>query len=248
MISLPVSYGQPRGYPRPGAGRDQARRTAAPVRVRDAAADRRPARGTARGDRPGRDRGDRRTRLPRRQPGRRRGAGRPHPAGTAALLPHAKSTCWSASSSPATAGPAPAAAPPPHGDGTPPQLVEYNANRLAIVRTFIGLLGDSVTEDHPAGAYFESASGACGAAFAAMLRAEWGDTAARRTDAGGGRAAPRRRHGRAPVPVAPRPGARRHARVVPGLPGAAGKGPEGRGERGDGTVGAEETGDGAGGE
>ncbi|MFC3494931.1 TetR/AcrR family transcriptional regulator [Glycomyces rhizosphaerae] len=54
-------------------------------------------------------------------------------------------------------------------------VVEANANRVAIVRTFSALLGESVTEDHPAADYFRVRYRRVREAFTAMLRREWGD-------------------------------------------------------------------------
>ncbi|WP_432148397.1 TetR/AcrR family transcriptional regulator [Streptomyces sp. bgisy029] len=55
-------------------------------------------------------------------------------------------------------------------------LVEYNAMRPVIVRTFSALLGESVTEDHPAREFFTRRYGQVRAGMAATLRAEYGDT------------------------------------------------------------------------
>ncbi|MCD0446068.1 TetR/AcrR family transcriptional regulator [Glycomyces sp. A-F 0318] len=54
-------------------------------------------------------------------------------------------------------------------------VVEANANRIAIVRTFSALLGESVTEDHPAADYFRRRYRRIREAFTATLRQEWGD-------------------------------------------------------------------------
>ncbi|MFI8187698.1 TetR/AcrR family transcriptional regulator [Streptomyces sp. NPDC085946] len=54
-------------------------------------------------------------------------------------------------------------------------LVEYNAMRPGIVQTFSALLGESVTEEHPARAYFTERYGSVRAALAEVLRAEYGD-------------------------------------------------------------------------
>ncbi|GLW51425.1 TetR family transcriptional regulator [Streptomyces sp. NBRC 14336] len=54
-------------------------------------------------------------------------------------------------------------------------LVEYNAMRPAIIQTFSALLGESVTEDHPAQEYFTGRYTRVRAAMAKVLRAEYGD-------------------------------------------------------------------------
>ncbi|MCZ4121286.1 TetR/AcrR family transcriptional regulator [Streptomyces sp. H39-S7] len=54
-------------------------------------------------------------------------------------------------------------------------LVEYNATRPGIVQTFTVLAGDSVTEGHPARAYFEERYRWVRAGAVDMLRAEFGD-------------------------------------------------------------------------
>ncbi|MEU9335723.1 helix-turn-helix domain-containing protein [Streptomyces sp. NPDC048290] len=54
-------------------------------------------------------------------------------------------------------------------------LVEYNAMRPGIIQTFSALLGESVTEGHPARAYFTGRYTRVRAAMAAALRAEYGD-------------------------------------------------------------------------
>ncbi|MFC9128496.1 TetR/AcrR family transcriptional regulator [Streptomyces sp. NPDC057099] len=54
-------------------------------------------------------------------------------------------------------------------------LVEYNAMRPAIIQTFSALLGESVTEDHPARAYFRERYVGVRAGMAEVLRAEYGD-------------------------------------------------------------------------
>ncbi|GFE24914.1 TetR/AcrR family transcriptional regulator [Streptomyces nigrescens] len=56
------------------------------------------------------------------------------------------------------------------------QLVDYNATRPGLVQTYTVLSADSVTEDHPARAFFESRFRAVRAAMAEVLRAECGDT------------------------------------------------------------------------
>ncbi|MDX3378818.1 TetR/AcrR family transcriptional regulator [Streptomyces cyaneofuscatus] len=55
-------------------------------------------------------------------------------------------------------------------------LVEYNAMRPVIVQTFSALLGESVTEDHPAREFFTRRYTQVRAGMAATLRAEYGDT------------------------------------------------------------------------
>ncbi|EGX57383.1 transcriptional regulator [Streptomyces zinciresistens K42] len=54
-------------------------------------------------------------------------------------------------------------------------LVEYNAMRPAIVQTFSALLGESVTEGHPARAYFTGRYTHVRANMAEVLRAEYGE-------------------------------------------------------------------------
>ncbi|MDT0542404.1 TetR/AcrR family transcriptional regulator [Streptomyces lonegramiae] len=54
-------------------------------------------------------------------------------------------------------------------------LVEYNAMRPGIVQTFSALLGESVTEDHPAREYFTRRYEHVRADMAATLRGEFGD-------------------------------------------------------------------------
>ncbi|MDT0490666.1 TetR/AcrR family transcriptional regulator [Streptomyces sp. NPDC012600] len=54
-------------------------------------------------------------------------------------------------------------------------LVEYNAMRPGIVQTFSALLGESVTEEHPAREFFTHRYTQVRAAMAATLRAEYGD-------------------------------------------------------------------------
>lgn len=56
------------------------------------------------------------------------------------------------------------------------QLVEYNATRPGIVQAYTVLSADSVTEDHPARAFFEARFRAVREALAGALRAEFGDT------------------------------------------------------------------------
>ncbi|WP_395571560.1 TetR/AcrR family transcriptional regulator [Streptomyces sp. BK79] len=54
-------------------------------------------------------------------------------------------------------------------------LVEYNAMRPGVIQTFSALLGESVTEGHPARAYFTERYGRVRASMAELLRAEYGD-------------------------------------------------------------------------
>ncbi|MEU6536707.1 TetR/AcrR family transcriptional regulator [Streptomyces sp. NPDC047000] len=54
-------------------------------------------------------------------------------------------------------------------------LVEYNAMRPGIVQTFSALLGESVTEDHPARAFFTERYERVRETMAETLRAEYGD-------------------------------------------------------------------------
>ncbi|MET9500548.1 TetR/AcrR family transcriptional regulator [Streptomyces sp. NPDC006622] len=54
-------------------------------------------------------------------------------------------------------------------------LVEYNATRPGIIQTFSALLGESVTEGHPAREYFTDRYRQVRAGIAAVLRAEYGD-------------------------------------------------------------------------
>ncbi|WP_217240540.1 TetR/AcrR family transcriptional regulator [Streptomyces sp. AC555_RSS877] len=54
-------------------------------------------------------------------------------------------------------------------------LVEYNAMRPGIVQTFSALLGESVTEGHPARGYFTERYAQVRASMAQILRAEYGD-------------------------------------------------------------------------
>lgn len=66
------------------------------------------------------------------------------------------------------------------GGGTWPlellaSLVEYNAMRPGIVQTFSALLGESVTEDHPARDWFTRRYERVRADMADTLRAEFGD-------------------------------------------------------------------------
>ncbi|GAA2333978.1 TetR/AcrR family transcriptional regulator [Streptomyces caniferus] len=56
------------------------------------------------------------------------------------------------------------------------QIVDYNATRPGIVQTYTVLSADSVTEDHPARAFFESRFRAVRASMTEVLRAECGDT------------------------------------------------------------------------
>ncbi|MYT93985.1 TetR family transcriptional regulator [Streptomyces sp. SID8359] len=55
-------------------------------------------------------------------------------------------------------------------------LVEYNAMRPGIVQTFSALLGESVTEEHPAREFFTRRYTQVRAGMAATLRAEYGAT------------------------------------------------------------------------
>ncbi len=54
-------------------------------------------------------------------------------------------------------------------------LVEYNAMRRGIVQTFSALLGESVTEEHPAREYFTRRYASVRADMARLLRAEYGE-------------------------------------------------------------------------
>ncbi|MEU1668097.1 TetR/AcrR family transcriptional regulator [Streptomyces sparsogenes] len=54
-------------------------------------------------------------------------------------------------------------------------LVEYNAMRRGVVQTFSALLGESVTDDHPARAFFTRRYERVRAEMAATLRGEFGD-------------------------------------------------------------------------
>jgi len=54
-------------------------------------------------------------------------------------------------------------------------LVEYNAMRPGIIQTFSALLGESVTEGHPARGYFTERYRQVRASMAAVLRAEYGE-------------------------------------------------------------------------
>lgn len=54
-------------------------------------------------------------------------------------------------------------------------LVEYNATRPGIVQTFSALLGESVTEGHPARDFFTGRYEEVRASMASVLRAEFGD-------------------------------------------------------------------------
>ncbi|MEU5240279.1 TetR/AcrR family transcriptional regulator [Streptomyces lydicus] len=56
------------------------------------------------------------------------------------------------------------------------QLVDYNATRPGLVQTYTVLAADSVTEEHPARAFFESRFRAVRASMAEALRAEFGET------------------------------------------------------------------------
>ncbi|MER6733670.1 TetR/AcrR family transcriptional regulator [Streptomyces puniciscabiei] len=54
-------------------------------------------------------------------------------------------------------------------------LVEYNAMRPAIIQTFSALLGESVTEGHPARAYFTERYARVRASMTSVLHTEYGD-------------------------------------------------------------------------
>ncbi|MFI7384911.1 TetR/AcrR family transcriptional regulator [Streptomyces sp. NPDC049813] len=54
-------------------------------------------------------------------------------------------------------------------------LVEYNAMRPGIVQTFAALLGESVTEGHPARGFFTDRYADVRASMAEVLRAEYGE-------------------------------------------------------------------------
>lgn len=54
-------------------------------------------------------------------------------------------------------------------------LVEYNAMRPGIIQTFSALLGESVTEGHPAREYFTERYTRVRASMAEVLRVEYGD-------------------------------------------------------------------------
>ncbi|MYT70948.1 MULTISPECIES: TetR/AcrR family transcriptional regulator [unclassified Streptomyces] len=54
-------------------------------------------------------------------------------------------------------------------------LVEYNAMRPGIVQTFSALLGESVTEGHPARAFFTERYAGVREAMAQVLRVEYGE-------------------------------------------------------------------------
>ncbi len=54
-------------------------------------------------------------------------------------------------------------------------LVEYNTMRPGIVQTFSALLGESVTEEHPARDFFTQRYARLRASMAQVLRAEFGD-------------------------------------------------------------------------
>ena len=54
-------------------------------------------------------------------------------------------------------------------------LVEYNAMRPGIIQTFSALLGESVTEGHPAREYFTDRYTRVRASMTVALRAEYGD-------------------------------------------------------------------------
>ena len=54
-------------------------------------------------------------------------------------------------------------------------LVEYNAMRPGIIQTFSALLGESVTEGHPAREFFTQRYAAVRKSMASVLRAEYGE-------------------------------------------------------------------------
>jgi hypothetical protein len=54
-------------------------------------------------------------------------------------------------------------------------LVEYNAMRPGIIQTFSALLGESVTEGHPARDYFAERYRRVRESMAGVLRAEYGE-------------------------------------------------------------------------
>ncbi|MFF3620125.1 TetR/AcrR family transcriptional regulator [Streptomyces sp. NPDC002467] len=54
-------------------------------------------------------------------------------------------------------------------------LVEYNAMRPGVVQTFSALLGESVTEEHPARAFFTERYEQVRREMASLLRSEFGD-------------------------------------------------------------------------
>ncbi|MGW3411724.1 TetR/AcrR family transcriptional regulator [Streptomyces sp. NPDC000888] len=54
-------------------------------------------------------------------------------------------------------------------------LVEYNAMRPGIIQTFSALLGESVTEGHPAREFFTQRYAAVRSSMASVLRAEYGE-------------------------------------------------------------------------
>ncbi|GAA5205873.1 MULTISPECIES: TetR/AcrR family transcriptional regulator [Streptomyces] len=54
-------------------------------------------------------------------------------------------------------------------------LVDYNAMRPTVIQTFSALLGESVTEDHPAREFFTRRYVTVRETMAALLRAEYGD-------------------------------------------------------------------------
>ncbi|MCH7231159.1 TetR/AcrR family transcriptional regulator [Glycomyces sp. L485] len=54
-------------------------------------------------------------------------------------------------------------------------LVQANAARPELIRTFSALLGESVTEDHPAGEYFHDRYRRTRRGMESVLRREWGD-------------------------------------------------------------------------
>ncbi|GAB3646812.1 TetR/AcrR family transcriptional regulator [Glycomyces tarimensis] len=54
-------------------------------------------------------------------------------------------------------------------------LVQANAARPELIRTFSALLGESVTEDHPAGDYFRDRYRSARHDMESVLRREWGE-------------------------------------------------------------------------
>ncbi|MDP9681551.1 AcrR family transcriptional regulator [Streptomyces griseoviridis] len=54
-------------------------------------------------------------------------------------------------------------------------LVEYNAMRPGVIQTFSALLGESVTEGHPARGFFTERYGRVRESMAEVLRAEYGE-------------------------------------------------------------------------
>ena len=148
----------------------------------------------------------------------------PDPAGAAALLPDQGGAAGRGAGG---------ARPVGHGGGRAPRLaaldllaslVEYNAMRPGIVQTFSALLGESVTEGHPAREFFTERYAQVRARAWRRCCAPSTATGSPRPHPGAGRAPAGRGHGRPPVPVAARPGVGGHAGGVPGLPRAARRG------------------------